>query len=159
MFRAWIEKNTLLPPGKFYNCIVRLDIGCAGLNTISPYPDFCLSFVQQQKKPSTTSQCSEKRSLKERIQSDSNMIQWYHASWPTHEAFFLDDLSIGRVSFNVVKSIFLLFVGRDVTLSHTWAELSFAVFRVTLFSFMHFILVQSYALKAMTWKMTIFFSS
>ena len=39
-----------------------------------------------------------------------------------------------------------LFVGRDVTSSHTWAELSFAVFRVTLFFFMHFIFVtRSYA--------------
>ena len=91
-------------------------------------------------KPSTTSQCSEKRSLKERIQSDSNMIQWYNTSYLTHGTFFWDHLSIGRVSFNVVKSIFLRCLS-DVTSPHHTRGPSFAVFRVTLFFFMHFILV------------------
>ncbi len=141
MFWAWIEKNTLLPPGNFCNCIFRLDIGCAGLHTISLDPDFCLCHLFNKKtKPSTTSQCSEKRSLKERIQSDSNMIQWYHTSCLTHGTFFWDHLSIGRVSFNVVKSIFLRCLS-DVTSPHHTRGPSFAVFRVTLFFFMHFILV------------------
>ncbi len=49
MFRAWIEKNTLLPPGNFCNRIFRLDIGCAGLHTISLDPNFCLYRLLKQK--------------------------------------------------------------------------------------------------------------
>ena len=107
---------------------------------------FCLChLLKQKKKPSTTWQCSEKRSLKERIQSDSNMIQWYHTSCPTHGTFFWDHLSIGRVSFNVVKSIFLRCLS-DVTSPHHTRGPSFAVFRVTLF-FLHAFHfgIQSYA--------------
>ena len=49
---------------------------------------FLCHLFNKKTKPSTTSQCSEKRSVKERIQSDSNMIQWYHTSCLTHGTFF-----------------------------------------------------------------------
>ena len=155
MFWAWIEKNTLLPPGNFCNCIFRLDIGCAGLHTRSLDPNFCLCHLFNKKtKPSTTSQCSEKRSLKERIQSDSNMIQWYHTSCLTHGTFLGDDLSIGRVSFNVVKSIFLRCLSDVTSPHHTWAELCcFSCHTFFLHAF-HFGMYKA----MLAWKMTIFSS-
>ena len=71
--------------------------------------------------------------------------QGAHSVWFQHDTvipyimpyswnLFWDHLSIGRVSFNVVKSFFLRCLS-DVTSPHHTRGPSFAVFRVTLFFF------------------------
>ncbi len=130
MFRAWIEKNTLLPPGNFCNCIFRLDIGCAGLHTRSLDPDFCLCHLLKQKNKTFNNITVQRE--KER--------QGAHSVWFQHDTVIP---YIMPYSWN----LFLrrsenwkgLIQRREVDLSmlltspHHTRGPSFAVFRVTLF--------------------------
>ena len=135
MFWAWIEKNTLLPPGNFCNCIFRLDIGCAGLHTRSPYPNFCLCHLFNKKQ---NLQQHHSAARKGASRSAFSLIPTWYSDTIHHallmEPFFETIWALeGSHSTSWSRSFYAV--------CRTWRHLitrgpSFAVFRVTLF-FLH----------------------
>jgi hypothetical protein len=151
LFRAWIEKNTLLPPGNFCNCIFRLDIGCAGLHTISPYPNFCLCHLFNKKQ---NLQQHHSAARKRASRSAFSLILTWYSDTIHHtllmEPFFETIWALeGSHSTSWNRSF--------CAVCRTWRHLITHVGRALLFFVSHFFFLHAFhfGIQSYAWKMTI----